>query len=337
MAKKKKQHKTFADRARELVKKYPRASFDPIEKRELDEALAALQEEQDAFKAKHGIRSQAPNEPEGAPTMLWGGTDKKEEDYMEPRNVEFWPSMKFDARALANNLPFADRYSKQSSTGPGEYNGYMIPVNTKLWPTIASGATSLAGNLFLANRALKQSRRDLVKPRTMVAPTIDLSRARAELASQSALARTTAMRNLRDASTSRGQLLAGTAATSIGLNRALSGAMADSYNREAELNFNAQTRAAEMNAQLAAEADRLNAQNRMLGIDKSNEYLAGAFEIPGQVTRDINQIKEQDRTFSAMGGKYKWVDYRNPKTGRKERRMVFLNEDGEMVLVNGGQ
>ena len=290
MAKKKKQYKTFADRARELVKKYPRASFDPIEKRELDEALAALQEEQDAFKAKHGIRSQAPNELEGAPTMLQYGTDP-------------------------------------------EYT----PVNTKLWPSIASGATSLAGNLLLANRALNQSRRDLVQPRTMVAPTIDLSRARTELASQSALARTTAMRNLRDASTSRGQLLAGTAATSIGLNRALSGAMADSYNREAELNFNAQTRAAEINTQLAAEADRINAQNRMLGIDKSNEYLAGAFEVPGQVTRDINQIKEQDRKFSAMGGKYKWFDYVNPKTGKKERRMVFLNEDGEMVLVNGGQ
>ena len=175
MAKKKKQYKTFADRARELVKKYPRASFDPIEKRELDEALAALQEEQDAFKAKHGIRSQAPNEPDGAPTMLQNGTDPE----------------------------------------------YMTPVNTKLWPSIASGAVSLAGNLLLANRALKQSRRDLVQPRTMVAPTIDLSRARAELASQSALARTTAMRNLRDASTSRGQLLAGTAATSIGLNRAI--------------------------------------------------------------------------------------------------------------------
>lgn len=335
MAKKKKQYKTFADRARELVKKYPRASFDPIEKRELDEALAALQEEQDAFKAKHGIRSQSPNEPEGAPTMLQYGTDKKEDDYMEPINVELRPS--YDIEALRNNLPFADRYSKQPSTGSGEENGYMIPVNTKLWPSIASGATSLAGNLLLANRALKQSRRDLVKPRTMVAPTIDLSRARTELASQSALARTTAMRNLRDASTSRGQLLAGTAATSIGLNRALSGAMADSYNREAELNFNAQTRAAEMNAQLAAEADRINAQNRMLGIDKSNEYLAGAFEIPGQVTRDINQIKEQDRKFSAMGGRYKWVDYVNPKTGRKERRMIFLNEDGETVLVNWGQ
>ena len=40
MAKKKKQYKTFADRARELVK-ISRASFDPIEKRELDEALAA--------------------------------------------------------------------------------------------------------------------------------------------------------------------------------------------------------------------------------------------------------------------------------------------------------
>ena len=329
MAKKKKQHKTFADRARELVKKYPRASFDPIEKRELDEALAALQEEQEAFKIKHGIRSQSPNEPEGAPTMLQHGTDP---EYMTPRNTEFWPSMRFDARALASNLPFVDRYSNQSKRDP-EYT----PVNTKLWPSIASGATSLAGNLLLANRALKQSRRDLVQPRTMVAPTVDLSRARAELASQSALARTTAMRNLRNASTSRGQLLAGTAATSIGLNRALSGAMADSYNREAELNFNAQTRAAEMNAQLAAEADRLNAQNRMLGIDKSNEYLAGAFEIPGQVTRDINQIKEQDRKFSAMGGRYKWVDYVNPKTGRKERRMIFLNEDGETVLVNWGQ
>lgn len=328
MAKKKKQHKTFADRARELVKKYPRASFDPIEKRELDEALAALQEEQDAFKAKHGIRSQAPNEPEGAPTMLQYGTDGEEDGYMTPRNTELWPSMKYDARALARPSLV------KTGTDP---LGEMTPVNTPLWPSIASGATSLAGNLLLANRSLNQSRRDLVKPRTMVAPTIDLSRARTELASQSALARTTAMRNLRDASTSRGQLLAGTAATSIGLNRALSGAMADSYNREAELNFNAQTRAAEMNTQLAAEADRINAQNRMLGIDKSNEYLAGAFEIPGQVTRDINQIREQDRKFSAMGGRYKWVDYVNPKTGEKERRMIFLNEDGETVLVNWGQ
>ena len=58
-----------------------------------------------------------------------------------------------------------------------------------------------------------------------------------------------------------------------------------------------------MNAQLAA-ADGLNAQNRMLGIDKSNEYLAEHLRSQVKLTRDINQIKEQDRKFSAMGGRY---------------------------------
>jgi len=47
--------KTFAQRAKELVKKYKRAEFDENEKRELNEALSRLAQEQEDYKSQNNI------------------------------------------------------------------------------------------------------------------------------------------------------------------------------------------------------------------------------------------------------------------------------------------
>jgi len=64
---KKKQNKTFAQRAKELTKKYKRADFDPTERRELDEALSQLAQEQEQYKQANGLQTDKNTYPWGGP------------------------------------------------------------------------------------------------------------------------------------------------------------------------------------------------------------------------------------------------------------------------------
>ena len=57
---KKKNYISFAEQSRRLIKKYSRASFDHSEKAELDEALAALAQEQEAYKQANQIGEYSP-------------------------------------------------------------------------------------------------------------------------------------------------------------------------------------------------------------------------------------------------------------------------------------
>ena len=50
-----KNKKSFAARAKNIINRYKRAKFDPVEKQELDAALAALAQEQEAYKQANGI------------------------------------------------------------------------------------------------------------------------------------------------------------------------------------------------------------------------------------------------------------------------------------------
>jgi len=51
----KKKDKTFAERAKKIIKKYPRAEWDNIEKEQLDRELAELAQEQEEYKRANKI------------------------------------------------------------------------------------------------------------------------------------------------------------------------------------------------------------------------------------------------------------------------------------------
>ena len=55
-----KNKQSFASRARKLINRYKRASYDKVEKEELDAALAALAQEQEAYKQANGIGEYSP-------------------------------------------------------------------------------------------------------------------------------------------------------------------------------------------------------------------------------------------------------------------------------------
>lgn len=71
-----KNKKSFADLARELTKKYSRASFDSIEAQELEEEMIKLQERQEAFRESMGLNEQ-PQEQ-----FAVGGEIKSWNDYI---------------------------------------------------------------------------------------------------------------------------------------------------------------------------------------------------------------------------------------------------------------
>jgi len=72
---KKQNKKTFAQRARDIEKKYTRAKFDPIEARDMEQELEALMQEQEAYRASIG-------ETDNQMTFATGGSDDE-----NPRGV----------------------------------------------------------------------------------------------------------------------------------------------------------------------------------------------------------------------------------------------------------
>ena len=397
MAKKKKKP-SFADRARKLVKKYPRASFDPIEKKELDTSLAELQAEQESYKEANGMnnpksdgdQSQMPQEqqmmaaeqammqqgqnpqpmPQGQapgrqqpPNMMWdGGTfdilsQTKEENLYDRFSTDY--GNMFDKSAANYDRKYQAKKKNVNDWSIPDYSSMLknddenllgnasdkkslddkspfSALSSSMIPQLGVGVATTAGNLFMANRASNQASKNQIKPGMVNPEEIDLSKARDAATSRMALDRKIGQRNMREGARSRGQYLAGTSALSSSMGRNLSETVAGLYGREEEANVNARNRANEINLQAASTADRVNMQNKAAGNAESNHYLSAAIQTPGQVMRDINMSRNQDEMLGVMGNGYKWMDYTDPKTGKKSRRMVFKDADGNLRLTNRG-
>src|SRR6056297_2894688 len=91
----KKNKLTFAERAKKIIKRFPRSDFDKIEKEQLDRELAALAQEQEQYRQDNGIdqgQSQQPQIASNQQQFANGSfLDYLNADYEEPNvAVESW-------------------------------------------------------------------------------------------------------------------------------------------------------------------------------------------------------------------------------------------------------
>lgn len=91
-------NKTFAQRAKYLIKKYKGASYDPIQRKELEAELAKLAEEQEAYKQANGLNGELQQgiNPDTSSQFAVGGE--------VPYNTSIVPSLVSGATSLIGNL-----------------------------------------------------------------------------------------------------------------------------------------------------------------------------------------------------------------------------------------
>ena len=330
--------KTFAERAKVLIRKYSKANFDKRESDELEAELAKLSEEQEAFKQANGLgeyeqesSNMFPNgglmdtyNPNGTPIQtnqnLMGVWNYNPSEVPIQNNQAYTPVV-----TQSQNISPASNFNNDV------LQGELSPYKTSITPSIISGAASALGNLYLARQAGKQyspTNLPRVNPET-----IDLSRSREAIKEQGSLARSSAQRSISQGAGSRGQYLAGISAASTGINRNLSDAIGSTYEKEALTNAQARQMASSQNAQLAAQEAGMNQLDKQLSNAEKNAYLAAAIGTIPQTMRDINMTKSQDKMAGLGQGNFKWETYKDPITGKKSTVKVFTDpETGESFI-----
>lgn len=294
-------NKTFAQRAKYLIKKYKGASYDPIQKKELEAELAKLAEEQEAYKQANGIGVQQAGAQQGVNpdgSLQYSGLGDSFVAERIPAGDIASTIHSYVKPMIAVNpeLEPLDVQSQQQ-----QYYDYK-PYSTSVTPALVSGATSLIGNLIMGQLAGKRKvNYATVKPTQIAAEQINLSNERNQLSRQASVASRTGMRNVGTSSRTRGEYMGNVGNMIVGLNQNVADAYSKSYQTEALTNAQARQQASQFNAQSASNAAQYNANVKNLAYQQEasnkaeqQEYLSAAMESIPSTMQNIEQLKMFD-------------------------------------------
>jgi hypothetical protein len=320
----KKQDKTFAQRAKEITLKYKRASWDAIEKKELEAELGMLSQEQEAFKAANGI---GVNPQDGIPKFHGFGSSwidgvDYNEDTLQPMIREKQPDVPLNARLTPKTINTTAVPAINPNSLSGSYNPLGLklsqtglqggmprqiaepnykPYETSVLPSVVSGATSLVGNLLLAGQAGKYTR---MKGSRVAPEQISLANERQRITQEGAVAGSTIRTNARTAARTRGEYMGNVGQGAVGLNKNVSDALSRSYQTEAMQNAQARQRASEVNAQMEGYANQYNANMANRAFENKQAYQSAAMESIPQTFGNITQSQQFDALMNSRGGDY---------------------------------
>lgn len=343
-----KKNKTFAQRAKNIVKSYKRADWDPIEKSALESSLAKLQEEQEAYKQANQLGEYSSEDVNN--NMKHGGEDPGSTSYVNPYTfpgTDYTFPGRESALVSAPNMGVAGNMVEsvpvtQGTQLPGGVNmspaltypneqqlmnqvgggggSELSPYSTSIVPSLISGATTVGGNLLMAKN-------------TPSSPTIDLPRlthqnvsyergrqsARREAAKGSTKARFASSRGSR----TRGEYLANRAASEAAIAGNLGETLNKSYQEETLINANMKAGMDRANAEIAAKEQIFNAQQKSRDIENKNAYLSAAMQAIPQTTRDIGSIQQQDDIINLLGDDYGLYMEKEPGKFRKKKVVKY--------------
>lgn len=325
-----KNKQSFASRARKLINRYKRASYDKVEKEELDAALAALAQEQEAYKQANGIGEYSPENiqaqqmqqmeqqqvgQEGLPQFPWGGglpgtltlADMTQADVLGGRMPFIGESVGLAQQAGGATMPKLSSMITNPVAGAPETT---IGRTQGILPSVLAGGVSAIGNLVMgANTKPYQY------SKSYSAPQLSLAKERDRLTREAALARSIVGRNART-SGSRGQYLAGVGAAQAGIGQGLSDALSKSYTTEGLTNLQQKDREMEVNRQI----DMMNFQARMQADQEKKAYAANALNAITGAGTDINQILGQNALMESLGSQNYMV---SPSENKKLRDLLL--------------
>ena len=271
--------KSFAARAKSLVKKYSRSKFDNTEREELDAALAALAQEQEAYKQANGIGEYSPEniqaqqmeQMEGMQQFPWGGNLSQA---VNPNAFAPIGIPKNYGIPVTGNAP-------QTTLG---YTQGMLP-------SLLGGAASMVGNMIMSAGTKPIELKSSYTPEQ-----ISLARQRERLSREARTAQNVAMRGLRE-SGNRGAYLGGVGNIATGVNRGLSDSLTQSYMSEEIANLEQRNKAQDYQKQI----DMANWQARQQAVNDKRAYQSAAISTIPSVMTDINRIQSQNALLESLG------------------------------------
>ena len=204
--------KSFASRAKDIINRYKRAKFDKTEREELDAALAALAQEQEAYKQANGIGEYSPENIQARQMQQMEGMQQLP---------------KFDGESGTSIFP---------ETTLGSTQGIL--------PSLLGGAASMVGNMIMSAGTKPIELKSSYTPEQ-----ISLARQRERLSRESGTARNVVMRGLRE-SGNRGAYLSGVGTAITGINKGLSDSLTQSYMSEEMANLEQRNKAQDYQKQV---------------------------------------------------------------------------------------
>lgn len=315
--------KTFAQRAKDLIKKYKGASYDPIQKRELEQELGKLAKEQEAYKQANGLNGEPQQgiNPDGS--SQFGGTGSS--ILLERMNFE--PLVSNPIKPLEVQQPSLSHWlyglNQLSVAQPDSTTSNYVPYSTSIAPALISGATSMIGNLILGNQVGgRKVNYSTMKPTQIAPEQISLAGERNQIAQSAIDAERSAMRSARTAARTRGEYMSNVGSTVVGINKNVGDAYSKSYQTEQLTNAQARQQASQFNAQNRMAVDEYNTniknkaeQERLANLNEQAEYFGAALESIPSTLQNIDQLRSFDAGLAVNNQpNYKLV---KTPTGRK--------------------
>lgn len=310
----KKKEMTFADQARKLKKRYSRADYDPVEKKELYEALKQLKEEQEEFREITGV------------------ADEEQEEYAIGGNFF---DLLYNTNAFSK-LPYANTMSPVMPTNIGTNiaketsqlanvlpNNTFSPISSSIVPSAISTGVSLIGNLAGMIGAKKRAESEQISLPRVAAEQISLEPQREDLRREANTARNVALRNARDVS-SPGAAYANQISGVRSIMDSLGSGLGQSYMTEQNTNAQYRNQAALANQQMGAQQTMYNSQIRDKYLTQADQYRDAAFQAIPQGIQDYRAQVSQDQMLSTIGKDYGLYQQNNPNATFREKLMNSL-------------
>lgn len=301
---------SFADEAKRLKKKYKRAEYDEIEKKELIEELRKLREEQESFRADAGM-----GEEDGAEVEQYDGIT----------NVSsFLPAKLPNLGMDLSKVGLSGATSYPNSASP-QYDS----LESSILPSAISTGVSLIGNIAGMIGANKKAKTAGIKIPKMAAEQISLEPQRESLRREAGTARNVILRNARDVS-SPGAAYANQIAGVSSIYDSLGAQSGQSYMTEQNTNAQMRQSANQSNLESDLRGSMFNAQMRDKYNTEASAYRDAAFQAIPEGLRDYRAQRSQDQWMSAMGKDYGLYQKTNPNATFKEKLMnsLFGNDYG---------
>ncbi len=312
-----KNKKSFAQRAKQLVAKYKRAKFDPVERQELDAALAALAQEQEAYKQANGIgeynqEQQSVEIPTNELPQYPFGTN----DISEVNNDPLSAALNALKNSIDSNtstttgISLKDLIDSNTSTTTGNPPQTVMGSTQGILAPVLSGIASGVGNLILSKTAKPQPLKSSYAPES-----ISLAKQRAALQRQANEAAIIGRRGL-GAAGNRDAYLAGANAIESGINKNLADAMTQSYLTEEQQNLALRQQERAYNKQV----EQMNWRQGLQADQDKRAYQSAALATIPAVGTDISRIQAQNALLESLGSQNYLMA---PSTGSRVRDILL--------------
>lgn len=315
--------KTFAQRAKAIIKKYKRADFDEVEKGERDAELDALAQEQETVRQTSGITQQEQFGYGGKLSHANGGMI---DSY--PNGGNLIPNQVIGSDELLQN-PLLGTGTSTGITAPSQFpqQGYQLPTTLQgVQPGAPIGAaqdtpyrgnvspvgllSSVAGNLpGLLTKAEKDIRLNRLTPEE-----IDLTRERQGIEQRAEVSAAIARRNARTAG-SAGQYLSNIGAVETGIQREVGQQLGRSFQTEETANARERARTAAANAIIAEREADINARERGATKTARTRALQGITKGISGYARDRSRTTSAYDALNLLSPNYGLVNVENDRRG----------------------